>query len=264
MDITTSRGNYYGHDTTLKGAENGNWIGQYIQYGELEEAWNERSELAFDGLDKSGHYLRFTLIRYLTSKGLRKDYDGVEALADADIANIENGIANYSHVAESSLQKRIRMIVWEIMLYRESGYLSGHSVAQRIEFWTAATRIINQHFWLGTGTGDIDNAFKKEYDKMNSQLEQQYRWRAHNQYITMVVQLGIFGFLWFIFAMIYPARKLNMYRDYYYLVFFAILMLSMLTEDTLESQAGATFFAFLTTFFLFARKEQSLFYTIMQ
>jgi hypothetical protein len=258
MDVTTSRGNYYGHDTTLKGAENGNWIGQYIQYAELEEAWNNRSELAFNGMDKTGHYLRFTLIRYLTSKGLRKDYDGVEALSDADITNIENGIANHRHVVESSLQKRLRMIVWEMMLYRESGYLSGHSVAQRIEFWRAATRIIKHHFWLGTGTGDIDNAFKDEYNKMNSQLEQQFRWRAHNQYITMVVQLGLFGFLWFMFALIYPARKLHMYRDYYYLVFFAILMLSMLTEDTLESQAGATFFAFFTTFFLFARKDKNL------
>jgi hypothetical protein len=30
-------------------------------------------------------------------------------------------------------------------------------------------------------------------------------------------------------------------------------MLSMITEDTIESQAGATFFAFFMAFFLFAR-----------
>lgn len=261
MDITTSRGNYYGHDTTLMGAENGNWIGQYIQYAELEEAWNNRSEMAFNGLDKTGHHLRYTLIRYLASKGLRKDYDGVEALSDEDIHRVENGIANVNHHTESSIQKRFRMIVWEIMLYRESGYLSGHSVAQRIEFLTAASRIISEHFWLGTGTGDIYQAFKDEYNEMNSQLEEQYRWRAHNQYITMLATLGIFGFLWFLFAMIYPAYRLKMYRDYFYLVFFSILMISMLTEDTLETQAGATFFAFFTTFFLFARKDKNILFT---
>ncbi len=261
MDITTSRGNYYAHDTTFKGAENGNWIGQYIHYGELAETWNERSDMDINGPDKSGQHLRFTLIRYLTSKGLRKDADGVYALSDEDILHIENGIANVKNVTESSIRKRIRTIVWEIMLYRKSGYLSGHSVAQRIEFWNAAVRIISKNFWLGTGTGDIDRAFKDKYNEMNSQLEQQFRWRAHNQYISMLATLGIFGFLWFLFAMIYPARRLSMYSDYYYLVFFTILMLSMLTEDTLETQAGATFFAFFTTFFLFAREENNPIFT---
>lgn len=261
MDITTSRGNYYAHDTTLKGAENGNWIGQYIHYGELAETWNERSDMDINGPDKAGQRLRFTLIRYLTSKGLRKDADGVYALSDADIRNIENGIANVKNVTESSIQKRIRTIVWEIMLYRKSGYLSGHSVAQRIEFWNAAFRIINEHFWLGTGTGDIDQAFKDEYNEMNSQLKQQFRWRSHNQYITMLASLGIFGLAWFLFAMVYPAWRQKMYPDYFYLTFFAILILSMLSEDTLETQAGATFFAFFTTFFLFAREEKNPLFT---
>lgn len=261
MDITTSRGNYYAHDTTLKGTENGNWIGQYIHYGELAETWNERSDMNINGKDKTGQRLRFTLIRYLTSKGLRKDADGVYALSDEDIRHIENGIANVKNVTESSIRKRIRTIVWELMLYKESGYLSGHSVAQRIEFWNAAFRIIGKNFWIGTGTGDINRAFKDEYNEMNSQLQQQFRWRAHNQYITMIATLGIFGFFWFLFAMIYPAHRLGMYNDYYYLVFFAILMLSMLTEDTLETQAGATFFAFFTTFLLFTRKEKNPLFT---
>lgn len=261
MELTTSRGNYYTHDTTLKGAENGNWIGQYIHYGELEEAWDTRSDMDYNGLDNQGQHLRYTLIRYLTSKGLRKDYDGVSALSDDDVRHIENGIANVNQVAESSIRQRIRLIVWELMLYKESGYLSGHSVAQRIEFWRAAFRIIDENLWLGTGTGDIYQAFKDEYVEMNTQLEQQFRWRAHNQYITMLASLGVFGFLWFLMAMVYPARRLAMYNDYYYLVFFAILMLSMLTEDTLETQAGATFFAFFTTFFLFARQDKNLLFT---
>jgi len=257
MDETTAQGNYYLHDTTLKGAENGNWIGQYIHYGELKEAWNNRSEIPFDSLDRAGHHLKYTLIRYLTSKGLHKDAEGVNALTEKDIGHIEKGIANVDHAVETSIEKRLRQIIWELMLYRESGYLSGHSVAQRIEFWRAASRIISDQFWLGVGTGDIDNAFKQEYEEMNTQLEQQFRWRAHNQYVTILATLGIFGVIWFVFALVYPAYIRNMYRDYFYLLFFAILMLSMLTEDTLENQAGATFFAFFTTFFLFARQEKN-------
>lgn len=257
MDKTTALGNLYVNDNTLKGAENGNWIGQYINYDELKEAWNTRSRFPYDSLDRSGYYLKYTLIRYLTSKGYRKDAEGVAALSDEDIHHIEDGVANINQLTESSIQKRMRLIIWELMLYRESGYLSGHSVAQRIEFWKAASKIINKHFWLGTGTGDIDKAFKDEYNEMNSQLDPQFRWRAHNQYLAILATLGIGGFLWFVFSLIYPGYRLRMFNDYFYLVFFTILMLSMLTEDTLENQAGATFFAFFTTFFLFARSDKN-------
>jgi len=41
--------------------------------------------------------------------------------------------------------------------------------------------------------------------------------------------------------------------DYFIVVFLIIAILSMLTEDTIESQAGVTFFAFFYSFFLFAR-----------
>jgi hypothetical protein len=34
----------------------------------------------------------------------------------------------------------------------------------------------------------------------------------------------------------------------------------MLTEDTLEDQAGVTFYAFFTSFFLFAREAPEIFF----
>jgi hypothetical protein len=40
-------------------------------------------------------------------------------------------------------------------------------------------------------------------------------------------------------------------------VFFIIIFMSMLTEDTLETQAGATFFAFFNALLLFGRRRHS-------
>jgi hypothetical protein len=261
MDLTTKQGNYYAHDTSLKMPENGHWVGQYIHWGELRESWSGRSSIDFDSLDHSGHYVRFTLVRYLTSKGLRKDAQAMKSLSDEEIRHIENGIANVRQLAETNLENRLRTIIWEVMLYRETGYLSGHSVTQRIEFWRAGVRIIKNNFWIGTGTGDISNAYKKEYEEMNTSLEQKFRWRSHNQYMAIFATFGIIGFLWFLFAIIYPPLRLRMFSDYFYLVFFLTFVFSMLTEDTLENQAGATFFAFFTSFFLFARSEKMKFFT---
>jgi hypothetical protein len=254
MDEFTSQGNRYFHYEEIQGAENGNWIGQYIQMDELKSAWNLRSAIHFDTTDRAGHYVRYTLLRYLTSKGLRKDAEGMAKLTDNDIRNIENGIANVRDLTKSSFENRLRTIVWEIMLHKKTGYLSGHSVAQRLEFWRAGYLIINDNFWMGTGTGDISNAFKEQYDKMDSQLGERFRWRSHNQYMSMLATFGIFGLLWFLIAILWPPLRLGMFSDYYFLSFFAVLMLSMITEDTIESQAGATFFAFFMAFFLFAHK----------
>ncbi len=260
LEKTTSRGNPYTHDSiSYLWAENGNWTGQYIQKRELQLAWNKRSTLKFYSKNKSGYLVYHTLIRYLTSKGLRKDADGLAALSDEEIKYIENGIASINQVTESSLKNRIRTIIWEIMVYNQTGYISGNSLTQRLEFLKVGVRIVKQNFWLGTGTGDISNAFKTGYDEINTQLKPQFRWRTHNQYFSILATLGIFGFLWFIFSLVYPALKLRMFDDYYYFAFFCILILSMLTEDTIENQAGATFFAFLTCFFLFARKEKDCF-----
>ncbi len=257
-DSLTSRGNPYSHDRTL-GVENGHWTGQYIQYWELKTAWNQRSNIDFDSTDRAGNPVRRTLIRYLTSEGLRKDYDGVYALSEQDIHAIEKGIANVSELTETSLTTRIRTIFWEFDQYRTSGYLSGHSVVQRLEFLRAAARIIAKHPVIGTGTGDIYNAFKQEYVEMKSQLQPQFRWRTHNQYISIFATFGVIGFIWFIFALIYPAWKTRMFKDYFYLVFFCILMLSMLSEDTLENQAGVTFYAFFTSLLLLTRKKREPF-----
>jgi hypothetical protein len=258
LDTHTSRGNPYTHDSTIIGFENGNWVGQYIQNWEMATAWNKRSNLPFEGPDRSGQPLRYTLMRYLSSKDLRKDADGVEALSDDDIAAIEKGTASVNEKETHGIIDRIKTVVWEIELFRHYGYLTGHSVVQRLEFWRAGLHIISQNPLFGVGTGDIDNAFKKAYVEMQTQLPPDQWWRTHNQYLTVFATLGIFGLLWFIFALIYPAIRLKMFNDYFYFVFFCIAVISMITGDTLDTQAGVTFYAFFTSLFLFARREKDL------
>ena len=125
---------------------------------------------------------------------------------------------------------------------------------QRLEFWKTARAIIKENWLTGVGTGDLGRAFTQEYDKNGSLLDKEFRWRSHNQFLSIFASFGIVGFAWFIFSLIYPAIRLGKFHDFYYLSFFIIIILSMLTEDTLETQAGVTPFAFFTSFYLFAKK----------
>ena len=191
----------------------------------------------------------------MASKGLRKDSAGVAMLTDEDIKAIENGIANINYLKNPSIKTRISKIMIGYHNFQYDQDPNGSSVLQRIEYWKASANLIKRNSWTGVGTGDVEQAFNNYYEETNSQLKIANRWRSHNQYLSVFVALGIFGFLWFIFTLIYPPIKEKKYFDYFYVVFFITMALSMLTEDTIESQAGVTLFAFFNSFLLFARDK---------
>jgi ABC-type multidrug transport system fused ATPase/permease subunit len=89
LDSLTKSGNKYEHNLKLKQLSNGNYIWINVCYEEIEQEWNKVSKIPFNGKDKKGQRLKFTLIRYLTSKGLKKDAEGIAALSDKDIRNVE-------------------------------------------------------------------------------------------------------------------------------------------------------------------------------
>lgn len=249
---TTVNGNPYQHCAECQDQENGNLVWNYFCEPELAMAWNKRSRISYAGKDLAGNDLKYTLVRFLTSKGLRKDSAGVFALTNNEINFVENGIANVEYQKLGSLKIRLHKTIMEYHNYKIGKNPTGSSMMQRIEYWKAGMNIFNQNFWFGVGTGDVQKAFDNEYNRINSPLSKQWRLRAHNQYLTIALTFGLTGLLFFMFSLIYPIVKLNMKTNYLYIVFFIIVIISMLTEDTLETQAGVTFYAFFNTLVLYA------------
>jgi hypothetical protein len=254
LDKYTASGNLYYHDLE-GGTENGAYVYIYINENEMRKAWSKRSALSFDSLDLKDQRLKYTLIRYLTSKGLRKDKEGVEALDQQDIRNIENGIANYHYTQGIGINSRLMKILFEYDNYIRTGDPSGHSVMQRVEYWKTSWSIIKKNFWFGVGTGDMNVAFQNEYEELNSKLKPESRLRAHNQYLSIWVGLGFVGLLWFLAVVFYAPILMKGFKNLYFLMFFITFTVSMLTEDTIETQAGVTFFVFFMSVFLFMLKD---------
>jgi hypothetical protein len=257
LEINSNKGNPYYHDTLQRATENGYYVWIYIAEDELREAWNKVSEYDYDGFDRKHQRIRYTIIRYLTSKGLRKDAEGVKQLTDEDIESIENGNANYIFNRKFSLYPRIYQVIWEVDSYRRGGDPSGHSVTQRIAYLNAAQAIIKDNFLLGVGTGDVQSSFDRYYEKIDSKLDEHYRRRAHNQYVTFLITFGILGFIIAMICLIMPVFMEKKWGDYLFMVFFIIAALSMLNEDTLETQTGVSFFIFFYSLFLFGREEKN-------
>ncbi len=251
----TAKGNPYVFDTVHYGVEDGRYVGAYLCLPELKKAWEQRSRIPFDGKDKNGNPVETTLIRYLTSKNLRKDAAGVGQLTQKDIQNIENGIANVHYVDHPGLHSRLLMMVKGWQVYQMTGRAGGNSVLQRYGYFRAACRVIRKNFWTGVGTGDLLNALGSEYVGMHNGLEGYAGFFSHNQYVDVFAAYGIFGFLWFLFALVYPPVKTRSFRDYFFLVFYVLMLLSMLSDDTLETHAGVTLFSFFLTLLMFGKEK---------
>ncbi len=251
---TTVRGNKYTFDMLNQQYENGNYVWSFICEKEMESAWNKRSKIKFRDLDLKGQTINNTIIRFLSSLNYRKDSVGVNKLTDEQVNAIESGVVNWKFMNKYGVLARYNQTLAEVALYLDTKNPNGSSLVQRYEYWKTAISIIQKNILIGVGTGDVNQAFKTAYFKNHSRLDIEFRKRAHNQFLEFAVTFGIIGLIWFLIALFYPVFILKKF-DFLYIAFFIISFLSMLTEDTLETQAGICFFAFFTTFFLFCRQK---------
>lgn len=255
LEERTTQGNPYKHDTNGTLVENGYYVGLYVCEPELKKAWAQRSEMAYEGKDLEGNELRFTLLRYMSSKGLKKDAEGMGRMSAEDVRNVEKGVANIVHHRMIPPRQKFRATLFELERYFNGYDPSGNSVTQRFEFWRAGWNIIKENPWVGVGTGDLNRAFDRAYERIDSPLAEEFRLRAHQQFLSIWIAFGPFGLLLFILSLFLPPIWKERFRDPFYVAFFIVLFLSFFTEDTLESQAGVTLFAFWNALFLLGKAE---------
>ena len=163
-----------------------------------------------------------------------------------------------SYVTLPSIKMRTHEVVYELQSYHLNQDPNGKSIAQRFVYWNIAWDIFKTAPLMGIGTGDVADAFNSYYLAHPNLLQQQYQHRAHNQWLTILLTFGILGLLLFMLVVFYPLFYNRKYLDYFYIVFFIAFALSLLTEDTLETQAGVTFYALFNCLFLFAKPDEYL------
>jgi hypothetical protein len=252
-DSVTLSGSKYTNYISRKDIENGNLVWIYLCEEELRREWNKRSAIGYDFSDKAGQDLRFTLIRYMTSAGLKKDSAGVAMMNKADIDNIERGITNKYFSIWSPWKKKMYEIIWQIDYYKKGGSPSRHSITQRLEFLKTGWKIFNSSPLFGVGTGDIAGSYSLQYTRDRTSLEPGFRLLSHNQFLSFLIAFGAVGTLIICFAFFYPFVKAAGLKNYLAAAFLIIVILSMLGEDTFETHTGISFFACFYSVFVFGR-----------
>lgn len=242
----TIEGNAYVNYLNDKSTENNKRIYVSICEFELKREWEKISTLSYDKNDKANQPLKYTLLRYLTSKNLSKDAVGFRKLTKADIQNIENGIASIN-LLKTGMIARLYGIKYQINNHNDP---NGHSLLQRLEYWKTGWHIIQDNWLIGVGNGDVQLSFDQQYEKENSILIPQFRVRTHNMFLTVWISFGIIGLIIFIGFLFRYFRQNFKNKEILALMFICVAIVTFLIEDTIETQLGVCIFSLFTGLFI--------------
>jgi hypothetical protein len=239
----------YSHNSEVLFRENGHLVYDNFCEEEMEQEWNKRSFKKYDDTFK-GFNFSSVIIRYLSSRGLSKDSVGISELSNLELEAIQYGVTNVYYINRNPLFKRIHVACMEVRDALELNRYVGRSIASRFVYLNTGYEIFKDNFWFGVGTGDVKDAFREKYQKTNLFKEGHYK-KTHNQFLTIALSLGIFGILVFSGIVILLIKNHTGSLSYLFILGQIIILLSMLWEDTLETQAGVSIFALLLNLFLF-------------
>jgi hypothetical protein len=255
LDKKTDGGRYYMHELNSTTRENGHLVWLYVQQEELENEWNRRSEIAYDSLDRSGQPMFGTLMRYLTSKEVRKDSVGVWSLSEKEINEIENG--RTSIATNRGVKAKMQEFYYQYEAYQSDEDPNGHSILQRIEHLKVAWSIISKNWLTGVGIGDVHLSFQAEYDLLESKLTEDNRHRSHNQFLTIWISHGLLGLILLFGFIVMPFIKRKRI-GYFQILVTVTLVVSFLFQDMIETHAGVTIFALFYGLSAFLEDENQL------
>jgi len=237
---TTPNGNpYLHHNDGL--IENGNYVHYYVCEEEMKQEWCKRSNISFDSTTSTGWSVYTTLLRYLNGMGVTKDSLGMTHLTAEDIAAIEKGIANPVYT-QAGPRKMVYVLCYEFENYRCYRSVRNFSMLQRIELWRNGFDVFLQHPLLGVGTGDVPDVCQAHLEASHSALAQKHM-HTHNQYLNFILAFGLVGFAIIVFFFVYAIIRTQSCRRILFTAFLCIVLISFISEDTLETLAGITFTA---------------------
>jgi hypothetical protein len=253
----TLRGEPYVINNSPFYTENGFLTYSCLSEKELIESWNQRTGINIEGFDERNQPIKQTIIRYLTSKGLSKDAEGVFALNDQDIQNIKSGYTNCLEINWNAIEKRAYQIHFEYTNFKNGGKSVGHSIFQRFYMIDITKNILLQHPAGGVGVSNSRKLFEQGYAQLEITDDNMPK-QPHNQFLTLWLNSGVLSLIFFLMLLI---RLFQQLKDNVHVIgascFLIIFTTSCFTEDTLNTQPGVGISTlFIILFFFLQSTEQ--------
>ncbi|WP_289043715.1 O-antigen ligase family protein [uncultured Olleya sp.] len=125
-----------------------------------------------------------------------------------------------------------------------------NSTSNRLQIYKCAIDLIKEKPIFGYGIEDDRKALYQCFKERLYYLYE-FRFNTHNQYLSIVMKVGLFGLLAFLFFLGYNLKMATITNDWLFvgiIVFFSIIMFF---ENILERQNGVMLFSFLINYLAF-------------
>jgi O-antigen ligase len=140
----------------------------------------------------------------------------------------------------------------------KSNKKSLNTTTERILIWKHSLSIIAAHPIIGFGTGDANDALAETYSASNETEMKERKFNAHNQFLQTSISLGILGLL----ALIIPYLVIIYFsvisKNINTVMFVGLVLVNMLFEAMLETQAGVIFISFFLYLLLKQLKDSNI------
>ena len=153
------------------------------------------------------------------------------------------------------IHKKIGGFKWQISRHEK---INLENRLPRTVIWSEAAKLIKEEPLRGYGFGKSFETLKQRYTSINYTKGITNRFNAHNQFIESSIQLGITGFLWWIFLITYCIYISVINRDQWLGNFLFVLIAYLMVESLLESQMGVVAIGFFLSYFILSSKKQPI------
>lgn len=126
------------------------------------------------------------------------------------------------------------------MMDLKADYSTNHrgSGPLRIALWKNTLKCYASNPIFGTGVGDFQDDIRKVYRQNKLEIGYVNQFNSHNQYLQTLATLGPLGLLLLLMILLYPLWQAWKHQQWEALMVFVILLMSMVSESTLERQKG--------------------------
>lgn len=117
--------------------------------------------------------------------------------------------------------------------------------------WKAVLETIaHNNLLIGYGTRSHRDYLYNKYKEYGLTSAYKEEYNAHNQYLEVLLEFGLLGFVIFLSLIFYIMWYFFKNRDYYALSILIVFLIYMLTESILKRHSGIVIFSFLIALFL--------------
>ena len=134
--------------------------------------------------------------------------------------------------------------------------LFANTLNQRSMIFSCSVKTFYDHMFLGTGSRNSQILLDACYEKRPGARLAADTFNAHNQYLTIGINYGIFVLMIFLFSLSKAAWTIIHHPAGLY--FLISIMVVFLTESVLECQMGVYFYTLFMTYFYTVQKSQEV------